>query len=83
MALHKGGLKRSVRGAGLHACKRRQLLVGNRDLQDSYNVHLQSHTDYVLEEAGLKRVVRIQLEVDKQETSCECKMKNPANKTVM
>ena len=44
----------SVCLVGLRACGRRQLLVGSRDLQDSYSVHLQSHIDrcnYVREEA--------------------------------
>lgn len=49
----------------------------SRDLQDGYNVHPQSHIDY------LKGVVTIQLQVNKQETSCEYKMKNPASEAVI
>lgn len=53
-------------------------------MQDRYNGRLQSLIDdnYVLEEVGLKRVARIQPHANKQETSCEYKVKNPASKTV-
>ena len=81
----KGGLEMSVRVVDLHTCKRRQLLVGSRDLTDKYDARLQSHVDYFnyLLEVCLKRVVRIQLQVNKQKISCQCKMKNPAGKPVI
>lgn len=73
----------NVHVADLHTCKGRQPLAGSGDWQDGYNVHLQCHIDYFnyVFEVGLKRVVRIPPQVNKQETSCECKQNSYAKDT--
>lgn len=72
---HLDGPQLNIHFVDLHTCKGRPLPAGSRDLQDSYNVHLQMHIDsFNCAWGGLKRAAGIQVQVDKQETSCQCRM---------